>query len=221
MAEFTIVIGTRVWSSWSLRAWIALKKTGARFDEVLVPLRREDTKARLQAASPHGLAPAITHHRPDGDIAVWESLAICEYLAECFPEKGLLPDAPASRALARSISAEMHAGFVPLRKFMPMDLFAHHPTVGHGEEGVAENIARILEIWRMCRERHGAAGGGPFLFGRYTIADAMFAPVVTRFRTYGVALDPVSMAYCEAVLADPDFHAWEAAAEADEAAGEA
>ncbi len=144
-----------------------------------------------------------------GDTVIWETLAIIEYLAELYPEAGLWPEDRAARAHARAISAEMHAGFAPLRNHMPMDLQNEFPGQGIGE-GVAGNIKRIGEIWRDARRRFGA--GGDFLFGAFSAADIMFAPVVTRFRTYGVELGPVCQAYADAVLDQPLMREWTAAA---------
>lgn len=210
MADFTLHLGTRIWSSWSLRPWMALRKTGASFDEVVLPLRRAETKAAIAAVSPSGMVPLLTDHRGAQPVVVWDSLAICEYLAEAFPEAALWPVDRAARALARSVSAEMHSGFRPMRMAMPMDLFAERPGEGLAEEGVAADIARIDAIFEGCRTAYGAAG--PYLFGTFSIADAMFAPVASRFRTYRPTLSATARAYVETLLADPDFRAWEDAA---------
>lgn len=205
MADFTLVIGNRTTSSWSLRGWLALKRTGADFDEVMVWFKRPETRAGIEAHSPSGLVPVLKH----GDTVIWETLAIIEYLAELYPEAGLWPEDRAARAHARAISAEMHAGFAPLRNHMPMDLQNEFPGQGPGEdrgEGVAGDIKRICEIWRDSRQRFGA--GGDFLCGGFSAADIMFAPVVTRFRTYGVDLNPVAQAYADAVLDQPLMREW-------------
>ena len=201
----TLVIGNRNYSSWSLRAWLALRATGSTFETVLVRLSEPGSREALLAHAPAGLVPVLK----DGPLVVWESLAIIEYLAERHPEAGLWPADTGARARARSIAAEMHAGFVTLRTAMPMNLRRRAPGRGRAP-GVADDLARITAIWRECREQHGA--GGPFLFGRFSAADAMYAPVAARFRTYAVGLDPVSEAYAEAVLGTPDMLEWQAAA---------
>jgi len=210
VADFTIVIGTRIWSSWSMRPWMVLHRTGASFDEQLIRLRDEGTKAAASAASPSSLIPVLIDRRFGEPLTVWESLAICDYLAESFPEAALWPADRAARAVARSVSAEMHAGFHRMRRALPMDLFAEKPGEGLGEDGVAADVARIDAIFRDCRERFGE--GGPYLFGAFTIADAMFAPVASRFRTYRPSISPVASAYVETLTADPGFRAWESAA---------
>ena len=214
MADFVIVLGNRASSSWSLRGWLALKQTGVEFDEEMVWFKRPDTGAQILAHSPSGLVPVLKHQ----DAVIWETLAIIEYLAEAFPAAGLWPDDSARRAHARTISAEMHAGFSALRNHMPMDLQNHFPGQGMGE-GVAENIQRISHIWEECRERFG--GGGGFLFGAgFCAADIMFAPVVTRLQTYGVDVPPVCRAYMDAVLETPLMRQWIEAAQAEPAVGE-
>lgn len=202
--DITLVIGSKNHSSWSLRPWLALAATGAPFREELILLDRPDTKARIAAATPHGLVPALR----DGDVVVWESLAICEYLAERFPEAQLWPADRAARATARAVSAEMHAGFAALRRECPMNLTLRTTKALSAE--ASANVARVRAIWRECRARFGA--GGPWLFGRFSIADCMFAPVATRFRSYGVEVDGAEKAWCEAMLAHPSFVAWEDAA---------
>ncbi|MGQ9371358.1 glutathione S-transferase family protein [Azospirillum sp. ST 5-10] len=205
MTDFTLVLGNKAYSSWSLRPWLALRHLGASFDEVVIPLRRPDTKARILEHSPAGKVPVLKH----GGRTVWESLAILEYLAELFPGAGLWPDEPEARARARAVAAEMHAGFAALRKALPMDLKERHPGLTFAAD-VQADIARVQAIWRDARDRFG--DGGPFLFGRFGNADAMYAPVVTRFATYGVTLDPVCRAYADAVLALPALRDWTAAA---------
>ena len=211
MADFHIYIGYRTVSTWSMRGWLPLKKTGAAFDETLIRYRTADGKARLAGISPTAKVPFLIHKRDRGDVRVWDSLAIGEYLAELFPK--LWPDDVVARAHARSISAEMHSGFRPLREHLNMALLERHPNPNNPQANT--DIARIEKMWRECRERWGKDGGGPFLFGRWTIADAMYAPVVTRFRTYGVKLGATGTAYMEAVLADPDFKIWEDQAKKD------
>ena len=208
MTELSITIGNKSYSSWSLRGWLALKQTGAAFEEVVVPFKRPDTKERLQAASPSGRVPVLH----DGALTVWDSLAIGEYLAECFPQAGLWPSNVEARAVARAVTAEMHAGFAALREHMPMDLRSRHPGYGRGP-GVAEDITRVLAIWEDCRARFGR--GGDYLFGGFCLADAAFAPVVTRFATYEVALAGPAAAYRDAVLAWPALQEWTAAARSE------
>lgn len=205
MTDLTLVIANKAYSSWSLRPWLALKHAGLPFREILVPLRQPDTAARILAHSPSGRVPCLL----DGDRTIWESLAICEYVAELAPEAGLWPGDAQARAVARSVSAEMHAGFAALRSSMSMDLKREHPGEGMTPETAAD-ITRIQALWTDTRARFGQAG--PFLFGGFSIADAMFAPVVTRFATYGVAVDGNARAYMDAVLALPAMQEWTAAA---------
>jgi glutathione S-transferase len=206
VAAFTLVVGNKNYSSWSLRPWLAMREARIAFDEVVIPLYRPESKAAILAQSPAGKVPVLR----DGECVVWDSLAILEHLAEAVPEARLWPQDAGARALARCVSAEMHAGFQALREGMSMDLRAHRPGQGRSD-GVAADIARVTAIWRDCRERFGA--GGPFLFGVFTIADAMYAPVATRFRTYAVELDPVCRTYADAVLTLPSFLEWQTAAE--------
>lgn len=210
MSELLLVIGNKRYSSWSLRPWLALKQAGLSFSEVPITLRQSDTKARILAYSPSGKVPYLRH----GDLGIWESLAICEYVAEIAPEARLWPEDRSARAVARSVASEMHAGFVPLRQHMSMDVCAAK-TLDPVPAEVEADIGRITELWADCRRRFGADGA--FLFGRFSIADAMFAPVVTRFTTYGVALDAVCRAYADAVWALPAMREWKAAAEAEAA----
>ncbi len=215
MPDFHIYIGYRTLSSWSLRGWMALKKAGVPFEETLIRYRLPADKEKLTALSPSGRVPLLVHRRDGGEVKVWESLAIGEYLAELFPAARLWPEDPEARAHARAIAAEMHSGFRPLRRHLSMALLEHHPGVGLHEEGVAADIARIEAIWGECRERWGKHTGHPYLYGHFTVADAMYLPVATRFRTYMPHLMPEGMIYVEAVLADPDFLEWQAAAEND------
>lgn len=210
MSGLTLILGNRNYSSWSLRAYLAAKASGLPFQEIVISLRMGDTAERIRAHSPSGRVPALV----DGDTVIWESLAICEYLAELAPGAGLWPQDRATRAHARSISAEMHAGFANLRRNMPMDI-THDRHRESRAEFVSDEIGRIAEIWRDTRARFGARGAhgtGPFLYGGFSIADAMFAPVATRFRTYGLRLDPAAAAYCEAIFGWPAYKEWEAAA---------
>ncbi len=204
-----IVVGTKKWSTWSLRPWLALKRTGAPFTETLVPLREVETStAEILKHSPSGLVPVL---KADG-LVIWDSLAICEYLADRFPQAGLWPADPRDRALARAVTAEMHSGFGDLRRECPMDLGL--VTTAELSEGVQANVRRIVSVWTECLAR----SGGPFLFGHWTIADAFYTPVGTRFRSYGVDLaalgdaDGKASAYRDALLSTPEFLEWEAAA---------
>ena len=205
MSEFTLVVGNRSYSSWSLRGFLAARLAGLAFDEVLVRLSEPGSKAELLKHSPAGKVPVLKH----GARVIWDSLAIIEYLAEIRPEAGLWPADPDARAHARAISAEMHSGFSALRAAMPMNLRKSLPGKGRGRD-VAEDIERIGAIWADCRATYGA--GGPFLFGRFSAADVMYTPVATRFRTYAVELDEPCQAYVDAVLGRPDFLEWHEAA---------
>lgn len=196
-----IVIGNKNYSSWSMRPWLALKKTGAPFEEVVIALDRPETRTEIFKHSPTGRIPTLK----DGELVIWESLAICEYLAEKFPEAGLWPADPAARAVARAVSSEMHAGFSALRSNMPMNCRGNAPGKGRAP-GVQEDVNRISAIWRDCRTRFGA--GGAYLFGQFSIADAMFAPVVSRFVTYQVELDTDAKSYVNTIWADPAVAAW-------------
>lgn len=202
MPEFTLVIGNKNTSSWSLRPWLLMKHAGIAFDEAHVRLRQPDTRQQILQHSPSGRIPVLKHK---GQV-IWDSLAIAEYLAEQFPQQHLWPTDSAARAQARCISAEMHSGFQALRTHMPMDILGSHPGQGHDQEGVAGDTARVREIWRDARTKGGA--DGPFLFGAFSIADAMYAPVVSRFRTYGVACDAICSAYMEAVWNLPAMQEW-------------
>jgi glutathione S-transferase len=207
MAELTLVIGNKNYSSWSLRGWLFLRHTGAAFREIRIGLDQPDTRTRIAQYTPAGRVPVLI----DGDVTVWDSLAICEYLNEKFPAAGGWPAAAAARAQARAVAAEMHSGFQALRSELPMNIRARRRVTPSA--AAAADIARVLASWESCRERHGA--GGPFLFGRFSIADAMYAPVVFRFRTYGILLSGAAAAYAEALLADPAVGEWVAAALAE------
>jgi glutathione S-transferase len=205
VAEFTLIVGNKNYSSWSLRGWLAVRAAAVDFDEVLVRLSEPGSRDELLRHSPAGKVPVLKH----GARVIWDSLAIIEYLAEVRPEAGLWPAEPEARAHARSIAAEMHSGFQALRSSMPMNLRKSLPGKGRGRD-VAEDIERIRAIWHACRERFGAAG--PFLFGQFSAADVMYTPVATRFRTYAVELDQLCQDYADAALTRPDFLAWHAAA---------
>jgi len=206
--DLILIIGSKRWSSWSLRPWIALKQAALPFEERLIALRRPDTKTRILEKSPSGKVPLLI----DGDILVWDSLAILEHIAVRFPDAGLWPRDLGPLALARSISAEMHSGFAPLRRELPMDIASRLPQPDLSGDAIAD-IARVQAIWRDARARFGK--DGPFLFGRFTIADAMFAPVAGRFQTYGVALDPVCEAYVKTIMSLPAIAEWSQAASAE------
>ena len=205
-----LVVGDRNYSSWSLRPWLVLKQSGLPFEETSIRLRERNTRTEIFKHSPSGKIPCLV----DGGTVVWDSLAICEYIAEKAPS--MWPTDSRSRAEARSISAEMHSGFVALRHVLPMDIAASKPFVARTAD-VDGDIARIIEIWEGCRSRFVDAG--PFLFGRFTIADAMFAPVVWRFLTYEIELPAASRKWVEAMLALPAMQEWHAAALAEKAAG--
>ncbi|MCB9946490.1 MAG: glutathione S-transferase family protein [Rhodospirillaceae bacterium] len=208
MAPLKLIVGNKAYSSWSLRAWLGVAVTGADFEEVVVALDHADTHERILSQSPSGKVPAL---HIDG-VVVWESLAILEVLAERFPAAGLLPEEWEARAVARAVAAEMHAGFAPLRRDMPMDLKRMRHGEGKTPDALAD-VRRVTEIWCDCRRRFGA--DGPFLLGGFTLADAMYAPVVTRFHTYGVTLDPVSQAYCTAIEELAAMKTWRHAAVAE------
>ena len=208
MEKPTLIIGNRNYSSWSLRAWLALEATGQVFDEVVIPLGQLDTTENILRWSPTARVPAFR----DGEIFLWDSLAICEHLAESFPESGLWPNDARARATARSVVAEMHSGFVALRKHMPMNLRASYPGAGR-DPGVDEDIARITTVWEQCRRDH--RGGGDLLFGQFTIADAFYAPIVSRFRTYGVSPGGIAGEYMDAVWDLPAMQDWAEKARAE------
>jgi glutathione S-transferase len=193
MNELKLVIGNKNYSSWSMRPWLVLRHWDIPFQEVQIPLRQNDSKARVLQISPSGKVPCLV----DGDLCVWESIAICEHLAERHPDLRLWPEDRTRRAVARAVSAEMHAGFQNLRTNMFLNCRARFPGKGRAP-GVQEDIDRTQALWRDCRRRHGQ--GGDFLFGRFSIADAMFAPVVLRFQTYEVQVDPVSRDYADTIL---------------------
>ena len=206
MSEPTLVIGNKNYSSWSLRPWLAMRVAGIPFAEHRIPLYGPGSKDQILVYSPAGKVPCLA----DGDLRVWDSLSICEYLAEKHP--GLWPQDPAARALARSVSAEMHSGFANLRAKMSMNIRKRYPGLGRTPESLAD-VARIVSLWSDCRARYGK--GGPFLFGAFSIADAMYAPVVLRFRTFEVELPVDCRAYSDAVLALPAMQDWIAAAMAE------
>jgi glutathione S-transferase len=207
MAKATLTIASKNYGAWSLRGWLLCKFAGLDFEERTVASDDPSTRAELLLLSPSFLVPCLTH---DG-IKVWDTLAIAQYLNETMPEAGLLPKDKADRAHCRSICGEMHSGFSNMRSALPMNLKAHHPGFKVWA-GAQADIDRIVSIWRDCL----AKSGGPFLFGaKPGMADAMFAPVVTRFLTYDVKLDSVCAAYCEAVMAMPAMQEWLQGAKAE------
>jgi glutathione S-transferase len=203
MAALKLAIGNKNYSSWSMRPWLALRANDIPFEEVVIPLYTDDPadKQRIVSFSRAGKVPVLV----DGDITVWDSLAIIEYIAERFPEKKLWPDDVAARAHARSACAEMHSGFMALRNECGMNLHRKVAPVTLSADASA-NIARVQQIWQECRERYGA--NGPFLFGGFGAADAMYAPVVHRFRTYAIEVTPQTRAYMETMMAQPAFQEW-------------
>lgn len=204
-APYTLVIGTKNWSSWSLRPWLLMSEAAIPFVEIEIALREPGSPAAIARHSPSGFVPALK--LPEGAV-IWDSLAIAETLAERHPEKKLWPADPADRATARAVSAEMHAGFASLRREMPMDILGRYPPQPPSPE-TARDIARITALWRALRGQHTAQGA--FLFGAFSIADAFYAPVVTRFETYGVKLGAVERDYAEAIGSLPGMRAWRAA----------
>jgi len=200
------VIGNKAYSSWSLRPWLLMRHTGIAFEEVRMPLYQDGFQEKIARYSGAGKVPVLVA----GDVTVWDSLAICEYLAERHPERQLWPADPAVRAHARAISAEMHSGFQALRSNMGMNVRRSFPGVAVTAEA-ASDIARIDAIWSDCAQRYG----GPFLCGAFTIADAMYTPVAARFATYSVALSAPARGYADTVLALPAMQEWYAAARAE------
>src|ERR1700722_19408701 len=183
-----LIIGNKNYSGWSLRPWLLLRHADIPFEEIRILVYTPDSKQSIIKYSPSGKVPALV----DGDVTAWDSLAICEYLAEKHPDKKFWPDDRVARALARAVGAEMHSGFQNLRENMPMNIRRDYAGLGCTPE-VERDIARITEIWQGCRKAFGSSG--PFLFGAFSIADAMFAPVMFRFRTYGVMLPEALEAY--------------------------
>ena len=209
MASFTLVIGNKNYSSWSLRAWLVLKKADVDFEEIRISLYTPTSRSQLLQYSPSGKVPVLRH----GSLIVWDSLAICEYIADLFPDRYLLPQTAKLRAIVRSVSAEMHSGFLAVRQHLSMNCRARMPKQELLPE-VQSEVDRILTIWHTCRQEFGT--DGDFLFGRYfTIADAMYAPVVSRFITYGIKLDPIAQAYADTIWSLPAMQEWLLAAEAE------
>jgi glutathione S-transferase len=213
-AHYTLFIGSKNWSSWSLRPWLAMKMAGVAFEEVLIPLRTPDTKTGIAEHSPSGKMPALLIAEKKKELTVWDSLAICETIHERHPRAKLWPKAHPARAEARSIVAEMHSGFQALRNALPMEIAARRPTPTL-DAGTKADIARILAIWNTAL---GKKPKGGFLFGPFTIADAFYAPVVTRFATYDIAVDGPARGYMRRVLALPPMKEWAKGAKAEAAA---
>lgn len=199
--KFTLIIGNKNYSSWSLRPWLVMKYFHIPFHEILIPLYQEGYKQKILKYSPSGKVPLLIHKR----LAVWETIAICEYLAEQFPKKNLWPKNKEARALARAVSAEMHAGFMNLRKNCPMNVRENKPKVGLNSD-VKKDIERITNIWEDCRRRFGK--GGDFLFGKFCIADAFYAPIVWRFNTYKIPLSGIPGKYFDAMIDLPAMQKW-------------
>ncbi|MFA5899894.1 MAG: glutathione S-transferase family protein [Hyphomicrobium sp.] len=204
--RYRLVIGNKNWSSWSLRPWLAMRTLQLPFEEINVQLRQPDTKAQILEYSPSGMVPLLL----DGDFPVWDSLAIVEYLAEQHPDKIVWPRDRLARARARCAAAEMHSGFMPLRRTCSMEVLARNKLEPVPDD-VAADVSRIVALWQACRAEFGQ--DGPFLFGSFTAADAMYAPVASRFRTYFPDLsafgdDGAAAAYVETVLDMPEMQAW-------------
>lgn len=195
-----LIIGDKNYSSWSMRPWVLMRHFGIAFDETLIALRTPDTDQQIRAVSPSGKVPCLID---DAGHAIWDSLAIAETLAERHPGQALWPADPAARARARCVSAEMHSGFMAMRSEMPLDIRATQPGRKLSSAALAD-VARVDALWRDCL----AASGGPFLFGAFTIADAMYAPVVLRFVTYAPPLSEIAAGYVERMLAEPAVAAW-------------
>ncbi|HVZ05453.1 glutathione S-transferase family protein [Hyphomicrobium sp.] len=200
-----LVIANKLYSSWSLRPWVLLKTVGIPFEEIIIPLRQPDSRQRVLEYSPSGKVPALI----DGDAVIWESMAIVEHLAETHPDKAIWPKDAKARAYARSIANEMHGGFQPLRQGCPMHLGARFATPPL-TDSLKANVDRVEDIWAEARNRFG--GGGPYLFGAFGAADAMYLPVVTRFETYQIPVREATRTYMDTMLAHPEFVAWREAA---------
>lgn len=202
---WTLYIGNKAYSSWSLRPWILLRQFEIPFDETVIPLYEATSSLEIQKHSPTGKVPTLVA----SDVVVWESLAIIEYVADCFPDKGIWPADPAARAMARSLSAEMHAGFADLRRTCPTN-FRRKPKPLALTGEARRDVDRIEAAWAAARRQWGQ--GGPFLFGAFSAADAMFAPVVNRLHAYAVEVTPETRAYMDAIMALPAWQAWIAGA---------
>jgi glutathione S-transferase len=205
MAKFHLVVANKNYSSWSLRAWIAMRAFAIPFTETVIALDLPNTQRQIKNHTGAGRLPVLHH----GTTTIWESLAILEYLAEKFPDKTLWPRSSAARAMARAVANEMHAGFMALRNACPMNLKRPgRPLAGQVSDEVKNNVRRIENLWEECRKTYGR--GGPFLFGKFSIADAMYAPVVTRFDTYALKVGSGARDYMDAVIGTEAFRAWKA-----------
>jgi glutathione S-transferase len=204
MATAVLTISSKNYSSWSMRGWLLCKMAGLEFEEEVMSSDDPSTRAELLLLSPSFLVPCLRHK----DVKVWDTLAIAEYLAEIAPKAGILPADRAARAHCRAVAGEMHSGFHNLRSALPMNLKAHFPGFNVWA-GAQADVDRVVAIWRECL----AAYGGPYLFGELSLADAMYAPVATRFLTYDVKLDPESAGYCETIMSWPAMMEWVAAAQ--------
>ena len=207
---YTLVVGTKEWSSWSLRPYLALRTIGAPFQEEVIRLRHDSTTQEVQRRSPSGRVPLLKIAEDGREQTIWDSLAICETLAERHPDAKLWPDDPFARGEARSYAAEMHSGFSDLREQLSME-FVRRLPLPELREATRVQIARIIAAWTEALERHGGAAG--FLFGRFSIADCMYAPVVSRFRTYGVPVPGIVQTYCDRVWSLPAMQDWAKAAQ--------
>ena len=210
--RYTLYIGTKNFSSWSLRPWLAMKMAGLDFDEELIALRTPQTKTRIAAVTPNAKLPALKIEEDGQSFMVWDSLAICETLAERHPEAQLWPKDARTRAEARSMVAEMHSGFPDLRKALPMDIVHRHPTP-ELDDDVRNQIGRVIAMWEAALKRNR----GGFLCGAFSIPDCYYAPVVTRFETYAIPVPAVAQAYGQRILALPAMKEWCAAAKAEAA----
>ncbi len=209
MTALTLYIGDKRYSSWSLRPWLVLKQAGLDFELRMIRLRQGDTKDQIARISPSGRIPCLHH----GDLILGESLAIADYVADLAPARKLWPEDLKARAVARALAAEMHAGFAALRQTCPMDVTAHHPGGIAMSAEVTADIGRIIQIWNETRARYGA--GGDYLFGQFTIADAMFAPVVSRFLTYDITPPGLAGGYIKTLWAHSAMIEWVKGAEAE------
>jgi glutathione S-transferase len=205
VTKLILLIGNKVYSSWSMRPWLLMTELAIPFEERMIRLRQPDTGERIREHAGSGKVPVVI----DGAITVWESIAICEYLAERYPDRGVWPKDTAARAHARAVASEMHAGFMALRKACPFNItrrYAPSP-LSHDVQG---DVARVNDIFDEARTKFGT--GGPFLYGEFSAADAMYAPVVARFHTYSIHLDAMAGAYCDTMRALPSYKAWVEAA---------
>jgi glutathione S-transferase len=216
-AHYTLVVGTKNWSSWSLRPYLALRATNAPFEEIVIQLRHHEspsTKEQIEKYSPAGRVPVLKIEENGKTTTVWDSLAICETLAERHPDAHLWPSDPATRAIARSYASEMHSGFPDMREQLSMD-FARRVAMPAIRENTKDQVARVIASWEAALKN----SGGEFLFGGFSIADCMYGPVVSRFVTYGIDLPPASRAYCERVMALPAMKDWGLASKEEAEAG--